>query len=109
MIGPAGAATEGEVFLVEQDAVGAGVVIQWTSAETLTIGCARCNASLLRKQDERWKDVAVKYQSPVWFGSASFRCSIDWKMISISPFQPLGFGATNCVIFRETSSAVNGS
>jgi hypothetical protein len=59
-----GTSTSGEVFLVEQDAAGSGLTLQWTAADTLKIQCPRCNASLLRKQEGRWNNVVVKYELP---------------------------------------------
>jgi hypothetical protein len=59
-----GAAREGEIFLVEQDAASAGVSLHWTAADTLAIQCPYCSAAMLRKQDGRWKDVVVKYGLP---------------------------------------------
>ncbi|HEV7672919.1 MAG TPA: hypothetical protein VGQ12_00165 [Candidatus Angelobacter sp.] len=56
-----GSATEGEVFLIEQDAAGAGVTLHWTSPTTLSIQCPRCIALLVRKHDERWGNVVIEY------------------------------------------------
>jgi hypothetical protein len=56
-----GASAEGEVFLLEQDAAGAGVTLSWTSPSTLNIECPRCNATLLRKYDERWGSIVINY------------------------------------------------
>jgi hypothetical protein len=59
-----GKSTQGEAFVVEQDAAGAGLNFRWTAADTLVIQCPRCNASLLKKQDARWNGVALKYELP---------------------------------------------
>ena len=59
-----GSATEGEVLLVEQDAAGAGVTLEWTSSAKLSIHCPHCGATLLRKHDERWGDVIIEYDLP---------------------------------------------
>ena len=59
-----GSATEGEVFLIEQDAAGTGITLNWTSAATLTIECPRCSAALLRKHAGRWGSVNVQYVLP---------------------------------------------
>jgi hypothetical protein len=59
-----GLATDGEVFLLEQDAAGAGVAVNWTSPTTLSIHCLRCSASLVRKHDERWGDVVINFDLP---------------------------------------------
>src|ERR1051326_7129148 len=60
-----GEATEGEVFVVEQDAPGAGATIGWTDPDTLLIHCPRCTASLVRKRDARWNGVLIKYDQPL--------------------------------------------
>ncbi len=59
-----GLATEGEVFVLEQDAAGAGIAVNWTSPTTLSIRCLRCSANLVRKHDERWGDVVINYNLP---------------------------------------------
>jgi len=59
-----GSATDGEVFLAEQDAAGAGITLDWTSPAALSIHCAHCNATLMRKHDERWGNVEIKYDLP---------------------------------------------
>jgi len=55
-----GSATEGEVFLVEQDAAGAGITLDWTSSARLSIHCPYCSPGLVRKRDERWGEVVIK-------------------------------------------------
>ena len=59
-----GSATEGEVFLIEQDAAGAGVTLSWTTPNTLIIRCAHCNPALVRKRDERRGRVVINYDLP---------------------------------------------
>jgi hypothetical protein len=59
-----GAATEGEVFLLEQDAASTGLILNWTSSRTLNIQCPRCGAGLVRKHDERQGSIAISYQMP---------------------------------------------
>jgi hypothetical protein len=59
-----GSATDGEVFLVEQDAAGAGITLYWTSPAALIISCPRCSPSLMRKHDERWGNVTIGYDVP---------------------------------------------
>jgi len=60
-----GSATEGEVFLIEQDAASTGITLSWTSATTLSIHCHLCSAALVRNHSERWSDVVIKYDLPV--------------------------------------------
>lgn len=59
-----GSATQGEVFLIEQDAAGAGISLKWTSPTTLTVICPHCSATLLQKHDERWGNVVIEYDLP---------------------------------------------
>jgi hypothetical protein len=56
-----GSATEGEVFLIEQDAAGSATTLDWTSPATLSIHCRHCSTALLRKHDERWGNVNITY------------------------------------------------
>jgi hypothetical protein len=59
-----GSATEGEVFVLEQDAAGAGVSLKWMNDDTLLVHCSQCNTSFIRKRDERWNGVLIKYDQP---------------------------------------------
>ena len=59
-----GSVTEGEVFLVEQDAAAASITLRWTSPTTLSIHCPRCGPLLVRKHDESWGNVNVSYDLP---------------------------------------------
>ena len=59
-----GSATEGEVFVVEQDAAGAGLTLDWISPTALSIVCPRCSPSLLRKHHEHWGTVMINYDLP---------------------------------------------
>jgi hypothetical protein len=59
-----GEATEGEVFVIEQDAADAGTTLNWTSPTTLRIECPRCSAALVRKHDQRWSSVVINFELP---------------------------------------------
>jgi hypothetical protein len=59
-----GSATEGEVFLIEQDTASAGITLDWTSAGTLSIHCPHCGAALVREHDERWGNVVINFDLP---------------------------------------------
>ena len=59
-----GLATEGEVFLVEQDAASTVITLDWTSPTALSIHCPRCSPGLVRKRDERWGSIVVEYDLP---------------------------------------------
>jgi hypothetical protein len=56
-----GSVTEGEVYLVEQDAATAGITLEWTAPGTLTLHCPDCGAALERKKDQRWGSVILNY------------------------------------------------
>jgi hypothetical protein len=60
-----GSASDGEIFLVEQDAADAAITLHWTGSATLSIECARCKAELLRKHDEHWGSLTIQYQLPL--------------------------------------------
>lgn len=59
-----GSATEGEVFVLEQDAAGAGITLHWTSPMALSIACPQCSPGLVRKHEERWGSVVIEYDLP---------------------------------------------
>lgn len=59
-----GSATEGEIFVLEQDAAGAGITLHWASPMALSITCPHCSPSLLRKHDEHWGSVTINYDLP---------------------------------------------
>ena len=58
-----GSATEGEVFLIEQDTASAGITLDWTSDATLSIHCPHCSAALVRERAERWGSVVINFDS----------------------------------------------
>jgi len=59
-----GSAADGEVFLVEQDAAGAGVALHWTSPTALNISCPHCGATLLNRHDGHWGNIVIEYDLP---------------------------------------------
>src|SRR6185437_15136245 len=59
-----GSATEGEVFVLEQDVAGSGVTLHWTSPVALSIRCPHCSPALVRKRDKRWGNVTIHYDLP---------------------------------------------
>lgn len=59
-----GSATDGEVFVLEQDAASSGIALHWTSSTALSIACPRCSPSLVRKHDEHWGNVDINYDFP---------------------------------------------
>jgi hypothetical protein len=56
-----GRVNEGEVFLVEQRGEGQRPELEWTAPDQLTIRCAKCKFSALRR-DERWGPVTITYE-----------------------------------------------
>lgn len=60
-----GSATEGEVFVLEQDVAGAGLTLHWTSPTALSISCPHCSPRLVRKRDEHWGSVTINYARPL--------------------------------------------
>jgi len=57
-----GRADEGEVFVVEEDTQRVTPTLQWTTPEELAIRCSGCRTALVRKQDERWRSVGLRYR-----------------------------------------------
>lgn len=59
-----GLATQGEVFVVEEDAISAAVSLDWSDANTLDVRCDRCTQSFLRKHDDHWGALTIRYSLP---------------------------------------------
>ena len=59
-----GSATEGEIYLVEQDATSAGMALEWTAPDVLTIRCSSCGPELERKKSQHWKGITLNYATP---------------------------------------------
>jgi hypothetical protein len=53
---------EGEVYLVEQRREDEIPELEWTALDQLTIRCAKCKPSALRR-DERWGPVSIHYEA----------------------------------------------
>jgi len=56
-----GAAIEGEVFLMEQDAASGGITMNWSAPGRLSVQCSHCNAAL-GKHEERWGNIVITYE-----------------------------------------------
>jgi hypothetical protein len=56
-----GMVNQGEVFLIEQDGEGQAPELEWTAPDRLTIRCAKCKRSALRR-DDRWGPVSIRYE-----------------------------------------------
>ena len=57
-----GTATEGEVFLIEQDLAAAGVVVLWTAPDQLIIQCSKCAGVPTGRRNEKWGPVTIRYE-----------------------------------------------
>jgi len=57
-------ATQGTVFVVEQDAAGAGISLAWSAQNVLTVRCPHCGPDFVRQREQQWGDVTVHYQMP---------------------------------------------
>lgn len=59
-----GQAKEGDIFLVEQDATGAGLELNWTAPNELTVACPHCSVAYIRQSDPQWGAVRIHYKLP---------------------------------------------
>jgi hypothetical protein len=57
-----GRATEGEVFVAEQDAPEVVPNLEWTGPSALTIHCSGCRASDVRKRDDHIGAITINYE-----------------------------------------------
>jgi hypothetical protein len=57
-----GRATEGEVFVAEQDAPEVVPDLQWTAPTALTIRCLGCRASEVQKRDDHIGAITIRYE-----------------------------------------------
>jgi len=59
-----GQAPEGDVFVIEQDAAGAGLTLIWTAPDALTIACPQCIPAYIRRSDAQWGAIRIHYELP---------------------------------------------
>src|SRR5262249_24948397 len=57
-----GRATEGEVFVAEQDAPEVVPDLKWTAPTALTINCPGCRPSEVQKRDDHVGAITIRYQ-----------------------------------------------
>jgi hypothetical protein len=57
-----GQARQGSVFVVEQDAAGAGITTAWSRENALLVRCTACNAAFVRQRDPQWDGIQIQYQ-----------------------------------------------
>jgi hypothetical protein len=53
---------EGEVFRIEEETEKPDPVLEWASPDQLTIHCPRCRASLVKKRDQHWGPITLRYE-----------------------------------------------
>jgi hypothetical protein len=58
-----GNASEGEVFLAEEDTRAETPDLKWSSSDQLHIRCAHCSARFARAMTERWQSLDIQYES----------------------------------------------
>ena len=59
-----GQVQQGTIFMIEQDAIGAGINLHWSAPDTLTIRCPRCTMDLVRQRVQHWGPVKIEYKTP---------------------------------------------
>ena len=60
-----GQAAEGTIFVIEQDAAGAGISLFWSANDELTVRCTHCSASFVRQREPGWRSVRLRYELSV--------------------------------------------
>jgi hypothetical protein len=59
-----GQVSRNNVFKVEQDAAGAGLNLNWTAPDELTIRCPYCDPAFVRQRQMQWGSVRIVYEAP---------------------------------------------
>jgi hypothetical protein len=57
-----GQANQNNVFMVEQDAAGAGFNLDWNSPGQLTIRCRHCDPRYVHQQDTQHDSLTIRYE-----------------------------------------------
>src|SRR6266851_6732298 len=57
-----GQANQNNVFMVEQDAAGSGLQLDWNGSGELTIHCPHCDANYVRRQDPQHGGLKIRYE-----------------------------------------------
>lgn len=57
-----GQVNQNNVFIVEQDAAGAGLSLGWTAPDELTIRCPQCVRAFIRSRQTQWGPVRILYE-----------------------------------------------
>src|SRR5215475_14301488 len=56
-----GHASEGEIFLVEEDTPADVPALDWSSSKQLDIRCPRCSSAFARAMNQSWQSVHIRY------------------------------------------------
>jgi hypothetical protein len=56
-----GQATQDNVFMIEQDAAGAGFTLQWNGADQLIVRCRHCDRNYVRRQNPHQGTLMIRY------------------------------------------------
>lgn len=56
-----GQAAQDNIFMIEQDAAGAGFTLQWNGADQLTVRCRHCDRNYVRRQDPQQGTLMIRY------------------------------------------------
>jgi len=59
-----GQASDGNVFVIEQDAASLAIRFDWTADDHLTVVCPRCSSRYIQQQARNWGPVQISYQMP---------------------------------------------
>jgi hypothetical protein len=56
-----GRASEGEIFLVEEDTPADVPALEWSSHDQLDVRCPHCSSTFARTMNKRWQSVHIRY------------------------------------------------
>ena len=59
-----GQVSRNNVFMVEQDAAGAGLTLSWTAPDELTVLCPQCDPAFIRQRQTQLGPVRILYEAP---------------------------------------------
>lgn len=57
-----GQAGQGNVFVVEQDAAGAGISVAWSGDDALIVRCPACSPAFIHQRDQQWNGIQIHYE-----------------------------------------------
>ncbi len=53
---------QGTIFIIEQEAAGAGISVIWSGQSALIIRCPHCDPALVHQHDQQWGPLTIQYQ-----------------------------------------------